>query len=139
MQLCVLFDPQCDAPLPTADTSVFVDGCVQLALQPGYIQGLRALSPDVVLVDLRRMGAVASASIVSAIVRAAPAVRVLAVGAPAAMGQAQATLAQGAWGYLTREINASELTRALRKLAAGGMYVTDTARRAMAESVRNTA
>jgi DNA-binding NarL/FixJ family response regulator len=64
---------------------------------------------------------------------------VLAIGAPALVEQAQATIAQGVWGYVTREVGASELTHALRKLASGGMYVTDTARRALAGSARELA
>ena len=40
MRLCVLFDPHSDTALPTIDTSIFAGGCVRLALQSGYIQGL---------------------------------------------------------------------------------------------------
>ncbi len=82
-----------------------------------------AATPDVVLLDLHLPGIEGAAGVAHVCERVG---RVLVVSASATPTDVVAAIAAGAAGYLTKEADASEITRAVRIVASGATYISPT-------------
>ena len=130
MRVCVLFDPA--APeLPSLPASGGLRVVGWLPRNEGFDAMLAPLDAELVLLDLRCAGE-RTAELLARTRRAAPGVRVLVLGTPDDVHAAQVALREGAAGYVTRDVTRVGLVHALETLARGGVYVTETARRALA-------
>ncbi len=81
-----------------------------------------ALAPDIVLMDLR-MPVLSGVEATAAIVRSAPATRVVILTTYVTDGEVLRAIEAGAVGYLLKDVPHEELFRALRAVAAGGRYL----------------
>ncbi len=86
-------------------------------VQPA-IAAIAANEPDVVLLDVHLPGG-GGQDVVSAITKAHPAVRFLALSASDAPEDVIAVIRSGARGYVTKTISGAELVDAIRRVAAG--------------------
>lgn len=91
------------------------DGLAALAAVP-------ALRPDVVVMDLS-MPKLGGAEATERLRATLPEVKVLALTAYEERGYVQLLMAAGASGYVLKRAAADELVRAIRAIAAGGMYL----------------
>jgi DNA-binding NarL/FixJ family response regulator len=86
------------------------------------VQGARATAPDVVVMDLSmpKLGGVQATERIRA---ECPEAKVLALSAHCERSYVQVVLAAGASGFLVKRAAADELVRAVRAVAAGGVYL----------------
>lgn len=89
------------------------------------LQGIATLMPDVVVMDLSLplLGGVEATERIKA---ESPRVKVLALSAREERAYVQLAMGAGASGYLPKRAAADELVRAIRAVAAGGMYLDPT-------------
>jgi DNA-binding NarL/FixJ family response regulator len=109
--------------------SVFLenDGIEVAAVAADGVSGLRAVRefrPDVALVDLG-LPNLSGAEVTTRIHAVAPEVRVLVVTGSDREADVIEAIRAGATGYLLKSSTASEVTRAIRVLAAGGAALSD--------------
>jgi DNA-binding NarL/FixJ family response regulator len=111
---------------------------LELAGDAGSIEAFDALGvrPDVVLLDLHLPG-VGGATGVAHVCDEGN--RVLVVSAAGAPDDVIDAIAAGAAGYLTKEADAAEITRAVRTVASGGTYVSPTLASYLLKAERATA
>ena len=86
------------------------------------IAAVAALHPDVVVMDVA-MPTLGGTEATEQIVAASPHVKVLALTAHEERGYVQVLLAAGASGYVAKRAAASDLVRAIRAVASGGVYL----------------
>lgn len=91
----------------------------------------RELMPHVIVMDMHLPG-ISGLESTTRILRALPDVRILAVTAQDAMPTPRKFLEVGASGFLSKACPADELVRAIRKVAAGGRYITPAAAQSIA-------
>jgi DNA-binding NarL/FixJ family response regulator len=98
---------------------------LELAGQASSIEAFDALAlrPDVVLLDLHLPGIEGAAGVAHVCERGNRVLIVSAAGTPEDVIDA---IAAGAAGYLTKEADAEEITRAVRTVAGGATYVSPT-------------
>jgi DNA-binding NarL/FixJ family response regulator len=98
---------------------------LELAADAGSIEAFDELdvSPDVVLLDLHLPGLGGATGVAHVCGRGN---RVLVVSAAGTPDDVIDAIAAGAAGYLTKEANSDEITRAVRVVAGGGTYVSPT-------------
>jgi DNA-binding NarL/FixJ family response regulator len=86
------------------------------------VEGVAALKPDVVVMDLAmpRLGGVAATERIKS---AYPEVEVLALTGQREEGYANLMFAAGAAGYCHKQSSPSDLLQAIRTIAAGGVYL----------------
>lgn len=87
----------------------------------GALDALRATPPDVILLDLD-LGAEDGLEWFPRIAEAAPAARVLVLTAVREPGRDEGAFLAGARGFVRKEAPADELLRAVRTVAAGGLW-----------------
>lgn len=87
----------------------------------GALEALRASPPQVVLLDLD-LGDEDGLACLPRLLEAAPAARVLILTAVREPGRDEAALSAGARGFVRKEAPADELLRAIRTVAAGGLW-----------------
>src|SRR5688572_6741480 len=130
MRVCIL----CAAPriddFPSLPASEGLRVVGWVTTGTGYVERIKALAPEIVVIDLRTEPA-RTDEIVGAVTTAMPQVRVLVVGASGALDAARAALSRGVSGYVTRDGSRAGLMFALNALAQGGAYITATGRRAI--------
>lgn len=130
VRYCFVIDPMSETlPLIPADEAGPVIGCV-----PGceeFEDRIATLAPDVVLLDLRRLGA-RSGEFVRRARSGVPCARILVLGPADDPGAAEAAIRAGALGYITRPQN---LVRALRCVRRGNVFITQAANMAVAQRV----
>jgi DNA-binding NarL/FixJ family response regulator len=98
-------------------------------------EGVRALRPDVVLLDFKLPDGDGLA-MVPAFKRAAPAVKILMVCGSASRPLVRASLAAGVDGFISKEAGSREILDALGTVARGQIYLSHTIVSLMAETVR---
>jgi len=86
------------------------------------IQAVTELKPDVVVMDVSLPG-LGGAEVTEQVRRASPALKVLALTAHEDRGYVQLLLKAGASGYVLKRAAADDLVRAIRAVAAGGIYL----------------
>ena len=84
----------------------------------------RELSPQVVLMDLS-MPRMDGNEAIAEIKKSDPGIAILALTASDETEKIRAALTAGADGYLLKSVQAEELALAIRRVAAGGTYLTD--------------
>lgn len=87
----------------------------------GALEALRAAPPDVVLLDLD-LGGEDGLEQLPRVLEAAPGARVLILTAVRDPGRDEAAFLAGARGFVRKEAPADELLRAIRTVAAGGLW-----------------
>jgi len=86
----------------------------------------RQAAPDVALLDMSMPG-LSGIDLIKRLRAAHPAVRILVLSMHGERQYAARALKAGASGYLTKDSASEQLVSALRKVAAGGIYMTDAA------------
>ena len=86
------------------------------------IQAVTELKPDVVVMDVSLPG-IGGAEVTEQVRRASPTLKVLALTAYEDRGYVQLLLKAGASGYVLKRAAADDLVRAIRAVAAGGIYL----------------
>ena len=90
-------------------------------------------APDVALLDMSMPGP-SGIDLIKRIRLACPNVRILVLSMHGERQYAARALKAGASGYLTKDSASEELVSAVRKVAAGGVYLTDAAAASLVES-----
>jgi DNA-binding NarL/FixJ family response regulator len=117
-----------DHPIVRSGLKALVDAQPDMTVVGDAGDGLTAvhavgeLVPDVVVMDVSLPG-LGGAEATEQIRRASPAVKVLALTAHEDRGYVQLLLKAGASGYVLKRAAADDLVRAIRAVAAGGIYL----------------
>jgi DNA-binding NarL/FixJ family response regulator len=98
------------------------------------VERVRALGPDVVLLDLVMPGQTAPETI-KAIRAASPAAQVLMLTSFAEDAQVRATIGAGAIGYLLKDVLKNDLARAVRSASVGKPWLHPEAQRRLMQNV----
>jgi DNA-binding NarL/FixJ family response regulator len=120
-----------DHPIVRGGLRTLIEGQPDMEVVGEASDGLAAvrvvaeLTPDLVVMDVS-MPALGGAEATERIKQANPGVRVVALTSYEDKGYAQLLLAAGASGYVLKRSAAEELVRALRAVAAGGVYLDPT-------------
>lgn len=88
------------------------------------IDGVRTLEPDVLLLDVKMPGR-GPVEVVEEVRRLTPGARILILTSNPVDHLAIRLLKAGASGYLSKAVFSDELLAAIRKVAAGGRYITE--------------
>jgi DNA-binding NarL/FixJ family response regulator len=109
-----------------------IEVVVEAADGDGALAAARQWSPDVALLDMSMPGP-SGIDLVKRIKAACPAVRILVLSMHGERQYAARALKAGASGYLTKDSASEQLVTAIRKVAAGGVYLTDAAAASLVE------
>lgn len=90
------------------------------------LEGARRSAPDVALLDMSMPG-LSGIDLIRRLRLACPDVRILVLSMHGERQYAARALKAGASGYLTKDSAGEQLVTALRKVATGGIYLTDAA------------
>jgi DNA-binding NarL/FixJ family response regulator len=117
-----------DHPVVRAGLKILLDSQPDISVVgdvadgPAAVRAAIELQPDVFIMDIC-LPLLGGAEATEQIRKACPAVRVLALTAHDNIAYAQLLLKAGAAGYVSKRAAAEELIRAVRALAAGGVYL----------------
>jgi DNA-binding NarL/FixJ family response regulator len=98
------------------------------------LQAARNSNPDLALLDMSMPGP-SGIDLVKRLKAACPAVRILVLSMHGERQYAARALKAGASGYLTKDSASEQLVTAIRKVAAGGVYLTDAAAESLLQNV----
>jgi len=104
-----------------AEVAGEVDVVGEAATVADAVAGIRALAPDVVLLDVHLPDG-GGRAILDAVVGEMPGTRFLALSVSDAAADVLAVVRGGARGYVTKAISGSELCEAIRRVHAGDVY-----------------
>jgi DNA-binding NarL/FixJ family response regulator len=98
------------------------------------LEAARSSGPDLALLDMSMPGP-SGIDLVKRLKAACPAVRILVLSMHGERQYAARALKAGASGYLTKDSASEQLVTAIRKVAAGGVYLTDAAAESLLQNV----
>jgi DNA-binding NarL/FixJ family response regulator len=98
------------------------------------LQAAHNSNPDLALLDMSMPGP-SGIDLVKRLKAACPAVRILVLSMHGERQYAARALKAGASGYLTKDSASEQLVTAIRKVAAGGVYLTDAAAESLLQNV----